>query len=264
MLSSRSDPRLAPGLSRRSRSRAAGVRGAVPAPRGARSRMSGAEAVGLVVALAAVRATCWSRCCARSGSEMTAAGWIEIALYFAILTALTPLLGAYMARVYRRRCWIARRARRARRYRLLGSAAARAGLEGLRASRCSIFSAVFFGVLYLILRTQGIHPWNPQDLARRRGTSRSTRRRRSSRTRTGSTTRGETTLSYFSQMAGLAVQNFVSAAVGIAVRDRVHPRARRALGPRASATSTATSSGRSSTCCCRSRSSSACSWSRRA
>ena len=32
---------------------------------------------------------------------MTAAGWIEIALYVAILTAITPLLGAYMARVYR-------------------------------------------------------------------------------------------------------------------------------------------------------------------
>ena len=32
---------------------------------------------------------------------MTAAGWIEIALYVAILTAITPLLGGYMARVYR-------------------------------------------------------------------------------------------------------------------------------------------------------------------
>ena len=32
---------------------------------------------------------------------MTAAGWIEIALYVAILTAITPLLGAYMTRIYR-------------------------------------------------------------------------------------------------------------------------------------------------------------------
>ena len=32
---------------------------------------------------------------------MTAAGWIEIALYVAILTALTPVLGAYLTRVYR-------------------------------------------------------------------------------------------------------------------------------------------------------------------
>ncbi len=32
---------------------------------------------------------------------MTVAGWFEIALYLAVLTALTPLLGGYMARVYR-------------------------------------------------------------------------------------------------------------------------------------------------------------------
>ena len=32
---------------------------------------------------------------------MTVAGWIEIALFVALLTALTPLLGGYMARVFR-------------------------------------------------------------------------------------------------------------------------------------------------------------------
>jgi potassium-transporting ATPase potassium-binding subunit len=32
---------------------------------------------------------------------VTAQGWLQIAIYLAILTALTPLLGAYMARVYR-------------------------------------------------------------------------------------------------------------------------------------------------------------------
>ena len=31
---------------------------------------------------------------------MTAQGWLQIAFYAAVLTALTPLLGAYMARVY--------------------------------------------------------------------------------------------------------------------------------------------------------------------
>ena len=34
---------------------------------------------------------------------MTAQGWLQIAFFFALLTALTPLLGAYMARVYRGR-----------------------------------------------------------------------------------------------------------------------------------------------------------------
>ena len=32
---------------------------------------------------------------------MTAQGWLQIAIYLAVLTALTPVLGAYMARVYR-------------------------------------------------------------------------------------------------------------------------------------------------------------------
>ena len=52
---------------------------------------------------------------------------------------------------------------------------------------------------------------------RRRGTSPSTPPRRSSPTPTGSTTAARRRCRYFSQMAGLAVQNFVSAAVGMAV-----------------------------------------------
>ena len=32
---------------------------------------------------------------------MTFQGWVQIAVYVAVLTALTPLIGAYMARVYR-------------------------------------------------------------------------------------------------------------------------------------------------------------------
>ena len=34
---------------------------------------------------------------------MTVAGWLQIALFLAVLTALTPLLGGYMARVFTRR-----------------------------------------------------------------------------------------------------------------------------------------------------------------
>ena len=46
-------------------------------------------------------------------------------------------------------------------------------------------------------------------------------------------------------MAGLAVQNFVSAGVGIAVADRLHPRPRRRARATSSASSTSTSPGRS-------------------
>ena len=80
-----------------------------------------------------------------------------------------------------------------------------------------VFSAVFWGLLYLILRTQGIHPWNPLGLGS--GTwDVSFNTTSSFVTNTNwQFYGGETTLSYFSQMAGLAVQNFVSAAAGMAV-----------------------------------------------
>ena len=116
-----------------------------------------------------------------------------------------------------------------------------------------VLSAVFGGALYLILRTQSVHPWNPRDLGAAPWDLSFNTARRSSPTRTGSTTRGETTMSSFSQMAGLAVQNFVSAGVGIAVLIAVHPRPRGALRQRSSASSTSTSRARSSTCCCRCR-----------
>jgi K+-transporting ATPase ATPase A chain len=80
-----------------------------------------------------------------------------------------------------------------------------------------VFSALFWLALYLILRTQTIQPWNPEgfhsgtwDLSFNTASSFITNTN-------WQYYGGETTLSYFAQMAGLAVQNFVSAAVGIAV-----------------------------------------------
>ncbi|MGH2945499.1 MAG: potassium-transporting ATPase subunit KdpA [Solirubrobacteraceae bacterium] len=151
---------------------------------------------------------------------MTAAGWIEIALYAAVLTVLTPLLGGYMARVYRFDAVILDRVAgpvERRLYRLLGVDPDRGQDWKAYARSVLVFSAVSWGLLYLILRTQGVHPWNPLDLAS--GTwDLSFNTASSFVTNTNwQFYGGETTLSYFSQMAGLAVQNFVSAAVGMAV-----------------------------------------------
>ena len=134
---------------------------------------------------------------------------LEIGLYVALLTALTPLLGGYLARVFGGELSIAVVDRLTR------------GCEPQDWKRYArsvlVSSAVFFALLYLILRTQGIHPFNPRgfdsppwDVAFNTTASFVTNTN-------WQYYAGETTLSNFSQMAGLAVQNFVSAAVGLAV-----------------------------------------------
>ena len=80
-----------------------------------------------------------------------------------------------------------------------------------------LFSLAGWLVLFLILRTQTLHPFNPENF--HSGTwDVSFNTASSFVTNTNwQYYGGETTLSYFSQMAGLTVQNFVSAATGIAV-----------------------------------------------
>ena len=151
---------------------------------------------------------------------MTVNGWLQLAIFVAVLTALVPFLGGYMARVYqgerilleRPLGWLERLI-----YRLIG-ASARTEQDWKSYGRTTIvFSLVFFVVLYVILRTQSIHPWNPEGFnsAPWDVTFNSTS---SFITNTNwQFYGGETTMTYFSQMGGLAVQNFVSAAVGMAV-----------------------------------------------
>ena len=151
---------------------------------------------------------------------MTAQGWLQIAIFLAVLTALTPLLGAYMARVYRgERLALEPLLGPLERmiYRLIGSSA-REGQDWKAYARTTIvFSLVFWLLLYGILRTQGVHPFNPEgfhagpwDLSFNTASSFVTN---TSWQYYG----GETTLSNFSQMTGITVQMFVSGAVGMAV-----------------------------------------------
>src|SRR4051794_37768799 len=80
-----------------------------------------------------------------------------------------------------------------------------------------VFSGLFWLALYLILRTQTLPPFNPQGF--HSGTWDVTFNTVSSFV-TNTNWQfygGETTMTYFSQMAGLAVQNFVSAGVGMCV-----------------------------------------------
>jgi potassium-transporting ATPase potassium-binding subunit len=151
---------------------------------------------------------------------VTAQGWLQIAIYVAVLTALTPPLGAYMARVYRNeRVFLRSVFGPVERliYRTLRVNPAASQDWKSYARTTLVFSLLFWIALYAILRTQGIHPFNPEGFDS--GTwdvSFNTASSFISNTN-WQYYGGETTLSYFSQMAGLAVQNFVSAAVGMAV-----------------------------------------------
>ncbi|ADU12345.1 potassium-transporting ATPase subunit KdpA [Asticcacaulis excentricus] len=148
------------------------------------------------------------------------AGWLQLVLFMAALTALAVPLGDYVARVLSgQRTWLS---------------PVFTPVEGLiysmgdvrpdqdmrwtdYATAVILFSFGGFALLFGLLLTQGVLPFNPQhlpnltpDLAFNTAVSFVTNTNWQSYA-------GETTLSYFSQMVGLTVQNFVSAAVGIAV-----------------------------------------------
>jgi K+-transporting ATPase ATPase A chain len=147
-------------------------------------------------------------------------GWLQIALFVAVLVALTPLLGGYMARVYGgERVFLTPVLGPVERlsYRVLRVDATRGQDWKGYARSVLVLSALFWLALYLILRTQTLHPWNPQGF--HSATWDVTFNTVSSFVTNTNWQYygGETTMTYFSQMAGLGVQNFLSAAVGICV-----------------------------------------------
>ena len=147
-------------------------------------------------------------------------GWLQIAVFCAVLVALVPVVGGYMARVYAgETVALSRVVGPVERliYRLLRVDVAENQGWKAYAGSLILFSALGWLLLYGILRTQTIQPWNPQgfhsgtwDLSFSTASSFVTNTN-------WQYYGGETTLSYFAQMAGLAVQNFVSAAAGIVV-----------------------------------------------
>ena len=151
---------------------------------------------------------------------MTFNGWLQIGLLFLITLALIKPLGLYMARVFSgERTFLSPVLRpvEAGFYALSGVDAKKE--QGWLAFAISmlVFNALGFALLYAILRLQGLWPFNPQgfgavpsDLAFNTAVSFVTNTNWQSYG-------GETTMSHFSQMAGLTVQNFLSAATGIAL-----------------------------------------------
>ena len=152
---------------------------------------------------------------------MTANGWFQIALFLALILAVTKPLGVFMARVFSgERTFLDPVLRPVERlvYRLTGVDEDHEMRWTEYAIAMLLFSGVSMLLLYLIQRVQFCLPLNPQKLA---GVTprhwRSILPLRSPPTPTGRLTAGESTMSYFTQMAGLAYHNFVSAAAGIAL-----------------------------------------------
>ena len=154
---------------------------------------------------------------------MTFAGWLTIVLFVVLLTALAMPLGRYMAAVYSgERTILDPLFRTPERllYRILRVDASRGQDWKTYAKSLIIFSLAGWLLLYLILRSQTLWDWtglNPQHY--HSGTWDVTFNTTSSFVTNTNWQYygGETTMSYFSQMAGLTVQNFLSAGVGIAV-----------------------------------------------
>jgi K+-transporting ATPase ATPase A chain len=147
-------------------------------------------------------------------------GWAEIVFTIGLTLALSWPLGAYLARVWTGdRTWLDPVLKPVERglYAAFGPAAGKGqGWVGYAGSVMA-FSAVGFALLYGILRLQGLLPFNPQGfeglsphLAFNTAVSFVTNTNWQSYV-------PEATVSTFSQMAGLAVQNFVSAAAGLAI-----------------------------------------------
>jgi potassium-transporting ATPase potassium-binding subunit len=146
---------------------------------------------------------------------MTGQGISQILFYSVVLIALGYPLGAYMARIYLAEGIGGRIERGA--YRLLRVDARKEQDWKSYGVTVLVFSVLFWGLLYLIQRVQGHLFLNPDHM---KGVPAHLSLNTAASFITNTNWQfygGEYTMSYLTQMAGLAVQNFVSAAVGMAV-----------------------------------------------
>src|SRR6202051_1156399 len=153
---------------------------------------------------------------------MTSIGVLQIAIFFGLILICTKPLGAFMANLFEGRRTFLHPALRWLEVFTVKLIGVKEGVEQRWTQyTAALLSFSIFGFLltYLLQRTQGFLPFNPQhfgaaqippDLAFNTATSFVTNTNWQAYS-------GESTMSYFVQMAVLAVQNFASAAAGIAV-----------------------------------------------
>jgi K+-transporting ATPase ATPase A chain len=151
---------------------------------------------------------------------MTVNGWLQIVFFLLVILAITKPLGIFMTKVFNReRTFLDPLLRPVElwTYRLTGVDEEQEMRWTEYAIAMLIYSGVTMVALYLIERVQQFLPWNPQkmgavgaDLAFNTAASFTTNTNWQNYA-------GESVMSYFTQMAGLAFHNFASAAVGISL-----------------------------------------------
>jgi potassium-transporting ATPase potassium-binding subunit len=150
---------------------------------------------------------------------MTANGWFQILLFFGLVLLVTKPIGIFMTRVFNReRTFMDPVLRPIERilYRVTGVDEDHEMRWTEYAISMLLFSVVSMIVLYAMERLQGYLPFNPQKLGAVNPSALAFNTAASFTTNTNwQNYGGETTMSYLTQMAGLAYHNFMSAAVGI-------------------------------------------------
>jgi potassium-transporting ATPase potassium-binding subunit len=152
---------------------------------------------------------------------MTINGWFQILFFLALILAVTKPMGVFMARVFNReKTFLDPVLRPMERliYRVCGVDENREMAWTEYAVAMLLYSMVSMVVLYLMQRLQGYLPFNPQRFGAVTPAHVAFNTAASFTTNTNwQAYAGETTMSYFTQMAGLAYHNFTSAAVGISL-----------------------------------------------
>src|SRR5690242_19610000 len=152
---------------------------------------------------------------------MTINGWLQILFFLVLVFLVTKPMGVFMTRVFNReRTFMDPVLRPVERllYRVTGVDENHEMRWTEYAIAMLLFSVFSMVVLYLMQRMQGFLPFNPQKLGAVSPAHVAFNTAASFTTNTNwQAYSGESTMSYFTQMAGLAYHNFVSAATGIAL-----------------------------------------------
>ncbi len=151
---------------------------------------------------------------------MTANGWVQIAIFLALILAVTKPLGVFMTRVFNRERTFLDPVLRPIERLIYRTTAVDENHEmhwTEYAFSMLLFSVVSMLLLYLMQRVQAYLPFNPQKFA---GVPQALAFNTAASFTTNTNWQnysGEVVMSYLTQMAGLAYHNFTSAAVGIAL-----------------------------------------------